>query len=102
MVRLTVFYPHSAGAKFDLDYYLNRHLPMASQLIGSAIKGVTVEEGIAGAEGAPPHYIVMTHVMFESVEALERAMHEHGPKIFADVPNYTTIQPQIQISEVKL
>ncbi len=28
MIKVTVLYPNEEGKKFDLDYYLNKHLPM--------------------------------------------------------------------------
>ena len=31
MTRVIVTYPATAGAKFDLDYYMSKHMPMVSQ-----------------------------------------------------------------------
>ena len=66
-------------------------------------KNTAIEQGLAGGEpGAPPTYIAMGHLYFDSVEAFQESFGPHAAKIMADIPNYTDIQPIIQISEVKL
>jgi uncharacterized protein (TIGR02118 family) len=54
MVKVSVLYPNTAGCKFDMTYYLTKHMPMVRQKLGPACKNMAVEEGIAGgAPGAP-------------------------------------------------
>jgi uncharacterized protein (TIGR02118 family) len=36
------------------------------------------------------------------VEAFQSAFGPHAEEIMADIPNYTDIQPTLQISEVKM
>jgi len=36
------------------------------------------------------------------VEAFQAAFGPHAKEIMADIPNYTSVQPVIQISEVKI
>lgn len=43
----------------------------------------------------------MGHLYFETVDAFLCAFGPHASQIFADIPNYTNIQPTVQISEVK-
>lgn len=103
MIKVSVFYPHSNGSAFDMKYYVEKHMPMVKQKVGSACKGAAVEHGIGGgAPGTPPVYVAMGHMWFESVEAFQAAFGPHQKAIMADVANYTKIQPMIQISEVKL
>jgi hypothetical protein len=45
MIKVSVLYPNVAGTKFDMAYYLNHHIPMVRRLLGSALKGVSVEHG---------------------------------------------------------
>jgi len=47
MVRVSVLYPNKPGSRFDANYYLNVHMPMAARLLGPAIKGVTAEIGVS-------------------------------------------------------
>jgi uncharacterized protein (TIGR02118 family) len=54
VIKVSVFYPNTAGCKFDMEYYLTRHMPMVQRKLGTACKRMAVEEGIAGgAPGAP-------------------------------------------------
>ena len=102
MIKVSVLYPHSEGKKFDMKYYCEKHMPMVRQKLGSACKSIAVEQGIAGgAPGAPPTYVAMGHIYCESAEAFQTAFGPHAAEIMADIPNYTPIQPIIQISEVK-
>src|SRR5436309_2899691 len=88
MVKISVLYPHKGGSAFKL---------------GAACKGIAVEQGIAG--GAPesqPTYAAMGHLLFDSMESFQAAFVPHAATIMADIPNYSAIQPIVQISEVKL
>ena len=103
MIKVSVMYPNTAGAHFDMTYYLDRHMPMVGKLLGGALKGVNVEQVLAGgAPGAPAPYVAMCHLLFDSVDAFQGAFDQHSPAILADIPNYTNTQPTIQISQVKL
>lgn len=103
MIRVSVLYPQSGDSKFDMNYYVTKHMPMVRQKFGAACKGMTIDQGIAGgAPGAPAPYIAMGHFLFDSVEAFQTAMAPHAQGIMGDIPNYTKIQPIIQISEVKM
>jgi len=103
MVKVSVMYPNSAGVHFDMTYYLDCHMPMVGKLLGGALKGMNVEQGLAGgAPGAPAPYVAMCHLLFDSVDAFQAAFDQHSPGILADIPNYTNAQPTIQISQVKL
>ena len=103
MIKVSVLYPHSEGATFDMDYYVTKHIPMVRQKLGSACKGSAVEQGIAGgAPGSPPAFIAMGHLLFDSADAFQKAFAPHTAEIMGDIPNYTKIQPIIQISDVKM
>ena len=34
MIKVIVALPEQAGSRFDADYYLNVHMPMAAKLLG--------------------------------------------------------------------
>ncbi|MBL0710006.1 MAG: EthD family reductase [Colwellia sp.] len=103
MIKVSVMYPNSSDAKFDIEYYCKTHIPMVVELLGEALKKGTVDSGLAGA--APeemPAFIAMGHLIFESVESFQQSFGPHADKIMADIPNFTNTKPQIQISEIKL
>ena len=103
MVKITVLYPNIKGKRFDIDYYLNVHMPMSIEKQGAAMKGVTVEIGISGApEGTPPPYVALCHFLYESVDAFLKAFMPHAEMLMGDMVNYTDIESVIQISEVRI
>ena len=48
MIKVSVLYPNRAGTKFDMAYYLDHHIPLVRQLLGLALKGLSVEHGSSG------------------------------------------------------
>ncbi|HEU4691434.1 MAG TPA: EthD family reductase [Vicinamibacterales bacterium] len=103
MIKVSVLYPNTSGVRFDMAYYLDRHMPMVRDLMGGALKGMNVEQGLAGGQpGVPAPYIALGHLFFESLDAFQAAFAQHSAPILADIPNYTNSQPTIQVSEVKL
>jgi uncharacterized protein (TIGR02118 family) len=102
MIKVSVFYPNKEGSKFDMAYYLNSHIPMVQKKCGASLKGGSVDQGLSGPEpGSRPAFIAMAHLLFDSVQAFQGAFGPHADSIMADIPNYTDIQPILQISEVK-
>jgi uncharacterized protein (TIGR02118 family) len=103
MIKVSVFYPNSEGSTFDMDYYLNKHIPMARQLMGPALTSVNIEQGLSGPSlGSPPAFIAMAHLGFDSVESFGASWGPHADEIRADMPNYTNIVPTVQISTVRV
>ncbi len=103
MIIVSVLYPNGPQARFDIDYYTRRHIPMVQQRLGAALRRVVVEQGVAGgAPGAPPPFLGAAHLYFDSLEAFQGAFASHAAAIMADVPNYTNTQPVIQIGEVRV
>ena len=101
MIKVSVMYPNTEGSRFDMAYYCNTHMPMVQEKLRAALKGITVDLGIGGAEpGSPPPYLVLGHLLFESVEAFQTSFAPHAQVIMGDIPNYTNTQPTMQISEV--
>jgi uncharacterized protein (TIGR02118 family) len=93
MIRLSVFYPSTEGAKFDHDYYRTKHVPLCLQTWG--LSGAEVDKGVDGP------YVAAVHFKFDSADALQKAMSSEGTgAILADVGNYTTITPVLQTSEI--
>ncbi len=103
MISVTVLYKNSASIKFNMNYYLDTHIPLLSRLLGATLKGVLVQQGSGGgAPGTPPEYAVITVLRFDSMESFQKAFLPHAPVITADIANFTNVEPTIQFSDVRL
>jgi len=103
MITVNVLYPNKEGAKFDMNYYLTSHIPMVKRVLGSALKGCVVEQGLGGAApGTKADFSVLCHLRFDSVESFQAAFGPHAADIQNDVSNYSSEAPIIQLSDVKL
>jgi uncharacterized protein (TIGR02118 family) len=103
MIKVSVLYPNGADETFDITYYLDHHMPLVQRLLGSALKGMSVEYGISGEKpGSAAPYIATGHLLFHSLETYQESFAPHAQEIIADIPKYTNSEPLIQIGEVKL
>ena len=101
MIKVSVLYRNKPGSRFDHDYYRDRHMPLVKKLMGDACRFYTVDKGLAGgAAGSPAPFIGMCHIYCETVEAFQSGFGPHAKEIMADIPNYTDLAPEVQISEV--
>tara|TARA_B110000211_G_C13875384_1_gene462688 strand:+ start:264 stop:587 length:324 start_codon:yes stop_codon:yes gene_type:complete len=100
-VKVSVLYPNTENAKFDFDYYTGTHLQLVGGLLGGALLGATAEKGLGGpTPGSAPEFIGMGNMYFNTIEDFQNAFGPNAEKIMGDLPNFTNIQPVIQISEV--
>jgi uncharacterized protein (TIGR02118 family) len=103
MVKVTILYPNTKGSRFDLAYYVDKHMPLSIELLSKhpGWRGVSVEHGVSGgAPGSDATYIALCHFLFDSAESFMAAFTPHAAALQGDVPNYTDVTPVIQISEV--
>ena len=102
MIRMSVMYPSGDGKSFNHDYYVQKHMALVRERWNSmGLVRTEVDRGVAGgAPGSPAPYVAVGHVYFNSLQDLANATKAHGKELFADVPNFTTIQPQVQVSEI--
>lgn len=101
MIKVSVMYPNTPGARFDHAYYRDKHMPLVAARMGAQLKSYTVDKGLAGGTpDAPPAYVAMCHLFCDSVESFNAGFGPHAKEILGDIANYTDLQPQIQISEV--
>ena len=101
MIKVSVMYPNTPGARFNHEYYRDKHMPMVAAKMGKSLLRYTVDRGLAGgAPGTPATYVGMCHLFCDSVQAFEAGFGPHAQEILGDIPNYTDLQPTIQISEV--
>lgn len=101
MVKVTILYPNGEGKTFDMDYYANQHMPMIADLFGASLKSFEIDKGLAGRtpEEAVP-YLAIGYLYFDQLSDYKDSFGPNAEKILSDIPDYTNIQPVVQISEV--
>lgn len=101
MIKVTVFYPNEEGKTFDMDYYLNKHMPLVKSLLGDSVKVIQVDKGLAGgAPDAPILYVAIGYLYFDTMSAYQNSIAPHLEALRNDRVNYTEIVPVVQVSEV--
>lgn len=101
MIKVSLLYPNGPDAWFDMEYYCAMHMKMAFERLNP--KSMAVERGLSGGElGSPAKYVAMGHLYFDSVDAARTAFSGPLEELRADMPNYTNIKPEMQISEVEI
>lgn len=101
MIRVTGLYRNIAGSKFDFSYYLNTHMPLVKKRMADFGMGdFEIERGVEAADGKEAPFICITHMEFTTLDDFRRGLEKHGDELFADVPNYTNITPEIQFSKI--
>jgi uncharacterized protein (TIGR02118 family) len=102
MTRISFLYPNRADARFDIDYYIQKHMPWSIGLLSAypGFKGVSVERGLSGIPGSVAPYVALCHFLFDSLDDFLTAVTPHMTALQADIKNYTDIEPIFQVSEV--
>jgi uncharacterized protein (TIGR02118 family) len=83
---------------------VNRRRPILAAVLDVAVPGGRsqsddAECGLASGPGAPAPYIASGYLLFDMIEDFKGSFGPHTEKIMADIPNYTPVQPVVQISE---
>ncbi|HEV3105809.1 MAG TPA: EthD family reductase [Trinickia sp.] len=103
MIKVSILYPYRENGRFDVDYYLGTHMPLAVARFGAALKGWSVDIGIDGGKpDSKPPFVAAGHFLFESVGAFRAAVGPSAAELAADVPNFTDGgRGTVLVSEVK-
>jgi uncharacterized protein (TIGR02118 family) len=104
MIRVTALYPKTAESHFDMEYYLTKHVPMVkARLQEVGLREIQIDEGLgSAAPDQPPPFAVIGFMIFDKVEDLQHGLALHGAEIMGDIPNFTNVQPQIQVGNIVL
>lgn len=88
-----VVYPNHEGARFDMAYYRETHIPMVMRIMNA--DSVKLIEGVSRGD-APAPIVMIAHFQFASAEALDAALaHPQMSELRADLTNFTDIRPTI-------
>lgn len=70
--------------------------------MGTTLKGFEIEHGVNGREpGSNPTDVAIANLYFDSLDDFKSSYGPNATEIQSDIPNYTDIQPTMQISLVK-
>lgn len=102
MIRVSVLYPYTEGARFDHNYYATKHMAIVRNGMGDTVRKIEVDKGLgSGQPGQPAPFAAVGHLFFDSMEAFQAAFAAGGVAAMSDVPNFTDIQPQVLVSETE-
>ena len=102
MIRVSVLYPNNPDGTFDHEYYAQNHIPLAREKLAPfGLVRVGIDRGISGgAANLAAPFVATGYLIFDSMESCQAGLAAAGAELVADVPNYTNIKPQFQISEM--
>jgi len=96
---VSVMYPNE-GSEFDMGYYLGTHGSLVRGKWDSlGLKSLKVIKGLATSDPdtLPPCQLIAL-LEFGSVEESQAAVADSGDEVLGDIPNFTDIQPVIQVN----
>lgn len=98
---ITVLYPNTPGSKFDMDYYLQSHIPLVKERWGGiGMSELRAVKGVAnGDPDSPVPNQVIAILRFDSLEAFQAAGEAHGAEIMGNIAAFTDVAPVLQINE---
>lgn len=101
MIVVSVMYPASAGATFDMDYYREKHIPLVgARWTDCGLREAKVLHGAGAPGGGAPAYSVIALLTFDSAADFDQAVARHGAEIIGDIANFSNVQPVIQVNDV--
>lgn len=101
LIKVSIMYPFSEGATFDIEYYETKHMPMVAGYLGSNLIKYTIEKGLAsGIPNTPLPYVAIGTFFVKNLNDYKASVGPNIDTIRADFSNYTNIRPLILVSEV--
>lgn len=100
MIRVTVSYPAIADASFDHGYYETKHRALVQSLMEPhGLVRVEMDRCLSDGGGRPAPVVAAAHLLFKDMASFQAAMAAVGKAVNGDIRNYTSIAPNILISE---
>ena len=93
-------YPNLNEERFDFDYYQQTHLPLVTQLYKPhGLESIDLDIALtkSGKNAAP--YLAIAYLTFTDQPSFLNAIKASGKEVGADIINFTSIEPIIQLSE---
>ena len=94
---MIVLYPNKEGPKFDFEYSMQKHIPLAKALLGHEFK---VSRGMSSAPVGQPPFLCIAWMDIGTVEEFVPVLTRQLEALRNDIPNYTNLEPVIQFEQV--
>jgi len=102
MVRIAAIYPCTGGDRFDMDYYLNIHLPVVClKFAPYGLSKIEVDKPLESPGGSSSPFYAIGYLYFPSLQHFQQAYAAVGAEVTADWTKYTDVKPLIQVGDVK-
>lgn len=75
-------------------------MPMAREVLKSVVLKDEIWSGLSVPGLPPAMYEILLHMYVDNLESFGVAFQEHAPGLMADIANFTTIQPIIELEEI--
>lgn len=100
MYRVVIMYPKTETSNYNMEYYLNHHLPLIRGLFKKIIN-IEVDQGIRNAfPDQPMPYYTISYFYFETIEDFQEGIMAGANDIMEDLAKFSNVQPIIQINEI--
>ena len=97
---IIVLYENLAGARFDMDYYMTKHMPLVGERFARfGLKEWRVVKSAGTLDDSPARFSVCAILEFDKPEQFKEAAAAEGSTVFGDVPNFSSVMPVLMISE---
>jgi uncharacterized protein (TIGR02118 family) len=97
---MCIFYGYEDGGRWDADYYRDNHMTLIMDLYGrEAISRFEVRQAQANPQGNPLFFGTVTFYI-EDQASFDAAGLEHTQALVDDVPNFSSVNPSVLITEV--
>ena len=93
MFCASVTYPITEGGTFDLDYFVDRYVPMFVGFLGDNCARFEVRRGLQTPGAPAPTYVCVANFWVRSGEEFAAALQRHGEALYGDIPKFTNIEP---------
>ena len=95
---VTILYKRTPDFKFDLDYFLNKHVPLVKEAWKPhGLLGATVTEATPDSE-----YAYINAIKFKALDGWQAVLADQeklGP-LMADIPKFTNAEPVFVVGKV--
>lgn len=100
MIKLTVLYKKSEGTTFDVDHYLDVHVPMFMDRMQEHCTKAIVD--VPTEPDSPFHVMSQVYTTVNSGAEFDAAYAVHAKELMGDLPNYTNAEMIIQYGEERI